>query len=291
MCQSPAAPLAGSATEHEQQLIQLIEQHFHLAESRVDDVYQAHFSRASVIAARHWRHRRDIPGDLLVLPRTLGNLLLRRKTTARPSGKETELRQIIELELLDLPGLELALQNHCEEVIRQAGPDLSSKPLTAAQRQDFEQYVNHQLKRLHLPGEGMREALLALTVMLSGRVLGDKALVSSAASLGSTLATSVYIGQQSWWGAFWASWFGVPGWVSWAGIGTGVASIIVLSPLIAPGIEWGMNRLRARRLLQQTVEQARAQLLQKDRLLLLSRLGVYLQLLPDIAQYLVRLRS
>ena len=160
-----------------------------------------------------------------------------------------------------------------------------------AQRADFEQYVNHQLQRLHLPGEGMREALLALTIMLSGRVLGDKALVSSAASLGSTLATSVYIGQQTWWGAFWASWFGVPGWVSWAGIGTGIASVILISPLLAPGIEWGMNRLRARRLLTQTVQQAREQLLQKDRVLLLSRLGLYLQLLPDIAQYLARLRG
>ena len=294
MCQTPEPSgllPAITAADHEQRLAALIEQHFNLEELRVDDVYRIHFSSMRGVAARHWRHRKDIPRDLLLLPRLVGNTLLRRSGNPLPSGKESELRTIIETELLNLPALEQTLQAYCEDVIRRSGPDLSQQPLTAAQRADFEQYVNHQLQRLHLPGEGMREALLALTIMLSGRVLGDKALVSSAASLGSTLATSVYIGQQTWWGAFWASWFGVPGWVSWAGIGTGLASVIVLSPLLAPGIEWGINRLRARRLLTQTVQQARQQLLQKDRVVLLSRLGVYLQLLPDIAQYLARLRG
>jgi hypothetical protein len=127
--------------------------------------------------------------------------------------------------------------------------------------------------------------------MLTGRLLGDKAMLSSAASLGGTVAGSVYLGQQGWWGAFWASWFGVPAWVSWVGIGSGVLSALLLSPLLAPGVEWGMNRLRARRVLQQTVQQAKEKLTSKDGVLLASRLGVYLQLLPDLAQFLARLKS
>jgi len=290
MCQ-PSGSDPAEHSQHEQALLQLIDDHFRLALERVEPVYQQHFARPATVAARHWRHRRDIPQDLLLLPRSLGRVILRRPAGEMPTGKQQELRRILEQELLDLPGLEQTLQHYCEHVIAGYGEQLDRQPLTGPQRQQFEAYVDHQLQRLHLPGEGVREGLLALTIMLTGRLLGDKALLSSAASLGSTLAGSVYIGQQSWWGAFWAGWFGVPGWVSWAGIGTGVASLLIISPLLAPGVEWGMNRLRARRLLTRTVLQARDQLRDKDHLLMVSRLGLYLQLLPDLAQYLARLKA
>jgi len=83
---------------------------------------------------------------------------------------------------------------------------------------------------------------------------------------------------------------GVPGWVSIAGAGTGVMAALALSPLLAPGFELAMNRLRARKLLQQTVINAEQQLLQKDGFLSASRLGLYLQILPDIAQFIQKLR-
>lgn len=280
-----------SSRVHEAALQRLIDEHFRAAEARTEEVYQTWFARPGAIAARHWQHRRDIPQDLLALPRTLGRVLLRRRGELPLTGKQQELRRILEQELLDLPGLEHKLQGYCENVMAEFSGVTDLTPLTADQRQAFEHWLSHQLERLHLPGEGIREGLLALSIMLTGRLLGDKALLSSAASLGSTLAGGVYISQQSWWGAFWAGWFGVPGWVSWAGIGTGLASVVLLSPLLAPGVEWGMNRLRARRLLQETVQQTHERLRDKDHLLTLSRLGIYLQLLPDIAQYLVRLKG
>jgi len=301
MRQQPASPQRQNrtqnspvaASEHTDALQQLLDQHFALAGQRVDAVYRRHFAPARAVFARHWRHRRDIPGDLLALPRTLLGLLHRRPGgIASPSGKQQEMRRILEQELLDLPALEASLQHYCEQIIEHYRLDLADQPtLTPAQRQEFEHYVEHQLVRLHLPSEGLREGLLALTIMLTGRLLGDKAMLSSAASLGGTVAGSVYLGQQGWWGAFWASWFGVPAWVSWVGIGSGVLSALLLSPLLAPGVEWGMNRLRARRVLQQTVQQAKEKLTSKDGVLLASRLGVYLQLLPDLAQFLARLKS
>ncbi len=282
------------ASEHSRALQRLLNQHFVQAGQRVDTVYRRHFAPARAVFSRHWRHRRDIPGDLLALPRTLLGLLYRRPGwgIASPSGKQQEMRRILERELLDLPALEASLQQYCEQAIEHYRHDLEDQQtLTSAQRQEFERYVEHQLVRLHLPSEGLREGMLTLTIMLTGRLLGDKAMLSSAASLGGTVAGSVYLGQQSWWGAFWASWFGVPGWVSWVGIGSGVLSALLLSPLLAPGVEWGINHLRARRVLQQTVQQTQEKLTSKDGVLLASQLGVYLQLLPDLAQFLARLKS
>lgn len=292
MRQSPGSNPAESAGQYSSQLIQLMEEHFSDARARVDDVYRRHFASPAAITARHWRNRGDIPDDLLLLPRTLGRLLLRRKTEPALSGKQQEIRHILEQELLDLPGLNQRIAAFCESTIT-GSPHLSGEltPLTAAQQAQFEAYVQRQLERLQLPGEGIREGLLAVTVMLTGRMLGDKALLSSAASLGSTMAASVYVSQQGWWGALWAGWFGVPGWVTWAGIGGGVTSLLLLSPLLAPGVELGVNRLRARRLLTQTVDKAAAQVHQPDNLLMVSKLGMYLQLLPDLAQYLARLRG
>ncbi|WP_430459866.1 hypothetical protein ACQUQU_11685 [Thalassolituus sp. LLYu03] len=281
-----------SAAEHERQLLSLMDAHFQQAAERVDVVYRQHFASQAAVLRRHWTHRRDIPNDLMILPRTLGRVLLRRQGAQEMSGKQQALRRILEEDLLDLPGLQSTLSAYCEGAAAAAG--LGAQQLAALsqeQQQAFAAYLQRQLERLHLPADGVREGLLAIGIMLGGRVLGDKALLSSAASLGGTLATSLYVSQQSWWGALWAGWFGTPGWVTLAGAGSGIAALLLLSPLLAPGVELGMNRLRARRLLTQTVEQAVAQVHQPDTLLTASRLGLYLQLLPDLAQYLARLRG
>ncbi|MCA6064371.1 hypothetical protein [Thalassolituus marinus] len=292
MRQTPGSNPSDSASGYTQQLTALIEEHFALAEQRVDTVYQLHFASVRQVSARHWRHRTDIPQDLLLLPRSLAAIVLRKQYSQRLSGKQQALQQILRDDLLDLKGLDERIQAYCDEVLmRHQLHEENLIPLSETQKHDYENYVRHQLQRLHLPADGLREGLVAVTLMLTGRMLGDKALLSSAASIGGTLAGSAYISQQSWWGGVWAGWFGVPGWVTWAGVGGGIASLLLLSPLLAPGVEWAVNRLRARRLLLQTVHQARDQLLTPDNLITLGKLGLYLQLLPDLAQYLARLRG
>lgn len=299
----PIAPDAGEISPLQQQLRALICDHFAQANARVEPVYQRHFASAGVILNRHWRHKSDIPHDLMALPRSLSLSLLklgRRISQAeaedypqpiKESGKQAELRNIINEELLDLPGLEEKLEQFCQQALLQYQQQIADHPqLNADQQQQFHQYVQHQIDRLHLTNEGMREGLLALTIVITGRALGDKAILSSAASLGGTLASSVYIGQQGWLAALWASWMGVPGWVSVAGASAGILSLLILSPLLAPGLEWGVNRLRSRTVLEQTVNNAEQQLLKKDGLLAASKIGVYLQLLPDIAQFIQKLR-
>lgn len=281
----------------EQQLKALISNHFSEASERVDSVYQQHFSRPAVVFARHWRHRRDIPRDLMALPRSVMSLsrkVLKRHDAATNdpiTGKSREIQHILYHELLDLPGLEHKVEVLLEQHIERYQDQLSdTDELSQQHRQQLSDYIQHQLARLHLSHEGLREGLIAFTLMISGRALGDKAILSSAASIGGTLASSAYISQQGWLAALWAGWMGVPGWVSIAGAGTGVMAALALSPLLAPGFELAMNRLRAHTLLQQTVINAEQQLLQKDSFLSASRLGLYLQILPDIAQFIQKLR-
>lgn len=286
-----------AASEHTAAMEDIIREHFLQAEQRVDTIYRTHFASFGATFKRHWRHKRDIPGDLLVLPRMAlhgGQQLIRGKPVNHKSiesGKQAELRIVIEEQLLALPELEQKLENYCQNIIQEYQQDLERQtPLSDNQRQEFQNYLQYQLNRLNLPHEGIREGLLAFTIMLSGKLLGDKAILSSAASLGGTLASTVYIGQQGWLGALWASWMGAPGWVGFIGASTGVLALLLLSPMLAPGIEWSINRLRSRRILRQTVQQAEQQLLNKDGILMISRLGIYLQLLPDITQFVSRLK-
>ena len=295
--QYPERPQPQASDDPQTDLTSLIQQHFREAEQAIEPVYQRYFASPGAVFSRHWRHKRDIPADLLALPRSLlnsGRRLLRqdsKDTHLRQSGKQQELRRIINDELLDLPGLEQKIENRVNQAIEHYQQQLTGQAeLSRQQRLEFEHYVDHQLNRLHLTHEGLREGLLAFTLMITGRALGDKAVLSSAASVGGTLATSAYLSQQGWLAALWAGCMGVPGWVTLAGASAGAVAALLISPLLAPGLEWGMNRFRARRLLQQTVTDAEQQLLKKDGLLAASRLGVYLQILPDIAQFLQRMR-
>ena len=287
----PAPTLAG---QHQIALQSIVERHFAEAEARVDWVYETHFASSRTVMNRHWRHRKDIPHDLLALPRSAWGLLMKlsgREVKVSLSGKEQELRQILEQDLLDIPALERSLEQYCVPVMLAYQHELQGlEQLNAEQRQKFQHYLDHQLARLQLPNEGLRDGLMTLTVMLTGKALGDKALMSSAASVGSTLAQGVYLSHQGWWAGFWAGWFGSPAWVGWLGAGIGVLSFLLAAPFIAPGIEIGLNRWRGRKLLHQAVQDAREQLCAKDKMMLASQLALYLQLLPDLVFFLSKMR-
>lgn len=280
----------------EQQIQSLIDQHFAEAEQRIDEVYRIHFHNFTDIAKRHWRHRSDVPNDLMTLPRNLLGLLS--KLTQRPvpplpeSGKQREIQAVIAYELLDLQGLERKLEAACHPFLTQYENELACLgPLTTDQRARFEQYLAHQMERLNMPVEGARDGLIAVSLMLTGKAIGDKAMISSAASVGSTIAHSVYLSHQSWWSAFMVGWLGSPGWVGWIGAGSGIAGALLLAPLIAPGIEFGVNRLRARKILVDAVHNAAEQITQKDGIVFASQVSLYLQILPDILHFLSKLKT
>lgn len=279
---------------HEQALQALLEAHFEQAKERVEPVYQAHFASPKAVIKRHWSNKKDVPSDLLVLPRgllSLGFKLAGRDlTNSYQSGKEKALRQILEQELLDLSGLQTALNEYCEPFIHAYENQLNDiDELSEQQRAKIEALIEQKVQQLHLPTEGMREFIVASTIALTGRAIGDKALISSAASLGSTLAGAWYINQQGFWGGLWISLFGAPSWVGYVGIGSGIALALFLAPISAPFIELGINRMRARKLLEQAVEQTLLDIKKGDSMVALSKLASWLQMLPDIAQAIVRL--
>ncbi|MGB1092688.1 MAG: hypothetical protein ACPGYX_11225, partial [Oceanobacter sp.] len=265
----PAVPV-------EQQILTLIDNHFALAATRVDDVYSRHFHRADVILNRHWRNRTDVPQDLLTLPRHvwgLANRAVGRHAAVLPeSGKQQELRRILEQELLDLPGLEQQMEQLLQPWMLGYQEQLEGiSALAPEQRHAFQDYVNHQLDRLQLPVEGFRDGLLSVTLILTGKAIGDNAMISSAATVGATVAKSIYLSHQTWWSAILAGWLGGPAWVGWMGAAGGILGALLLAPLLSPGIELGLNRWRARKILTQTVERAAQQLQQRDGVMLASQ--------------------
>lgn len=298
MSENTSTALASDNGKHIAALEDIIREHFKQVEQEVDPIYLHYFASAKIVFFRHWQHKKDIPHDLIALPRSLLRTTVRwmrpNKVNATPlpeSGKQQELRRIIQEELLKLSDLEHKLESYCQSVLNQYQESIQDvEQLTEKQQQDFQSYVQHQLDRLNLTHEGVREGLLTLTIIVTGKALGDKAILSSAASLGGTLASSIYISQQGWLGALWASWMGAPSWVGLVGAGAGLAALLLLSPLLAPAVELGVNRIRSRKVLRQTVRQAEQQLLSKDKVYLASRMGVYLQLLPDLAQFIARLK-
>lgn len=279
---------------HQQALEALIQAHFKEAKTRIEPVYQAHFASPKAVFKRHWSNKKDIPSDLLVLPRAVLGLVSkiagRKASVIHQSGKEKAIRHMLENELLDLSGLQAKLDEYCKPFIDAYENQLNVVDgLTQQQRIKIEELIEQKIQQLHLPSEGMREFVLATTIALTGRALGDKALISSAASLGSTLAGAWYINQQSFFGALWVSLFGTPAWVGYVGIGSGIALALLLAPLSAPVIELAVNRMRAHKLLEQTIEQALIDIKKGDSMVALSRLASWLQMLPDIAQAIARL--
>lgn len=295
--QAPAVPL--SAAEYKAQLEALVHAHFQQAQARIDPVYQAHFACGRAVFKRHWQHKQDIPSDLAALPRSLWSgvrKLSGRKTeeaSPRLSGKQRALETILQQELLDLPGLEAKIQAyiqphqaHFEQEIHQL---LAQVP--AQKQADFARQLGQQVERLNLSVEGAREALMFCLMGILGKSLGTSAFGSSLA-VGQAAAVGLYTSHLSWFGGLWVSLTGVPSWVTFAGAGGGLVAGVLLAPLLAPLIEIGMNRWRARALLVQAIEDAEQGFLtpRQDYVDILGRLAVYLQTLPDFLHLAARLR-
>jgi hypothetical protein len=146
----------------------------------------------------------------------------------------------------------------------------------------------HSVDSLTQTHEGGRDFLLFVAIGLLGRGIIDKAAFGSAAALGSAAATSIYLSKQSFLAGVWLSWAGTPTWVSAAGAIGGVGSTILLTPLIAPITEYSVNRMRAKKMLTEIIDQTESKVAvnQKDLAKFAGQFGTYSQLIPDLIQIL-----
>jgi hypothetical protein len=232
----------GQAVSQWQQTWQQIHAaHFDQARERVQPVYQEHFASLRSVGLRHWHHRRDIPKDLMNLPRGLWRLSTqlvgKKKSLERPpSGKELAVALIVETQLLQLQQLQNQLTDHIlthpnldQELLaelKQALANIDSK--------DRQEKLFTAINSMTFSQEGSRDLLLFLSLGLLSRSLADKAAFGSAAAIGSAAATSLYIGQQSFFGGLWVSWFGAPGWVAASGAAVGLGAAVLITPLVSP---------------------------------------------------------
>ncbi|MGJ8686663.1 MAG: hypothetical protein ACSHWQ_04235 [Spongiibacteraceae bacterium] len=260
-----------------------VDAHFAAAHSRVDRVSSAHFTSLSAVLARHWRNRRDIPADLAALPRSLWYLLRklwRRPNSAAPralTGKEREVAEIVAVQLIDLSSLEALLNVQRQTINTPLDSTIAAQRL----QQAVAQWGSKQ--------DNSRDTLLFLCLGLLGRGLSDKILFGSASLIGASLATSVYLSQQGFFSALWASMFGAPAWVAVLGAVLGFAAVFVATPVIAPFLEWASNRFWARRRLHRVLDQIHRELRAPvtDHL---WRYGGYLQFVPDVVLLLRHIR-
>ena len=282
---SPALAAWGEALRDD------IDAHFAEAHQRVESVYRQHFRSLPKVLQRHWQYRRDVPADLAALPRSVWRLVSRRGKSERPlTGKEQAIAQLIAVDVLDLDGLQARLFQRLEshpdyrpETVDALRAELAGDPEQAAQR------LREAVARWGLSQDSSRDLLLFLVLGLAGRGLSDKVLFGSASLIGMSAASSLYLSQQGGLAAWWASWFGVPGWVTLGGAAAGVVGVMALTPVLAPFIECGFNRLwrrqRLHRLLDEVHQQLRPPLREH-----LWQYGSYLQFLPDLLQLLRQLR-
>ena len=293
-----------SSELHRKNLNSLVNLHFDKASDRISIVYKNHFAATSVVFGRHWRNKKDIPSDLATLPRSawasLKSLFSIKKKqsdtakkTASLSGKQTELRNIVEIKLLDLPGLDKEIQKYVAQYQSDFDSALNSLfvGLSDKQRADMEQELSEYIKRMSIPVEGAREALMFVITGLMGKGLGASGFGSSIAT-GQAAATAIYMSHVSWWTGLWASLTGVPAWVTVAGASGGFIAVALIAPLFTPLLEVGINKFRGEKILFDIVDQARKQMIKPpdDIIDVLGKLAVYLQTLPDIIAFLRKIK-
>ncbi|MBB3048397.1 hypothetical protein FHR99_002671 [Litorivivens lipolytica] len=285
--------------EWESRLNAMLDAHFSAARERVPDVCARHFHSLGGVAKRHWQHRRDIPRDLATIPRFTWRALRRlggRKVATEPrySAKELALAGVIAGELLHLASLEESLLKHLGQ-----HPELDPSKqrevealLARYSPAELERRVRAAVARLAVDHEGSRDIILFITLGVAGRLLSDKIAFGSAGILGATAASSLYLSQQSYFSALWAKWFGLPGWVSVTGGAVGFMALILLTPVVAPLVECGINRFRAERTLLRLIDEVQRQLQSpgSDGYTLAAYAGTYVQLLPDLLNILRSLR-
>lgn len=276
----------------EQALTQAIRNHLQAARLRVPMVYQNHLASSRAIVKRHWQHRRDIPSDLASLPRSLlrmGQKLARRSDPQAPptlSRKEVALLQVLQIELLDLPGLQEALQSvlRAHSSSYAACERLMQEPGVASHLPEIESFLTHHLQRLSLPREGTRDLLVFMLIGLVGKSLHQNVVFGSSLATGSAVASSVYLASQSWWGAIWVQMTGIPAWVTLSGAVGGIAATLLITPLAAPVGEWLVNRWRGERYLIGVIDRIENNLLHSraDGVDFVTQLAGLAQFAPDL---------
>ena len=278
--------------DHQAAIMALITNHFDEASGRVDEVYETYFVDTRAVIGRHWRHKRDIPSDLAAPFKhlwaiTSRKLLRANKTIDFPkTGKTQEMEQIISEQLLDLPGLEKKIEDYVRPYQELFERELAAvlEEVPALRREEFSKELERYVGRLNTPVEGAREAVFFLIMGVVGRVYSDKITFGSSLATGKAVASSLYVSQLSWFGSLWASLFGVPSWVAWAGMGGGVVVTLAIAPALTPLFEIGINRLRAKKILRNTVDTARHRLTGSgsDAYDVAGQTAIYLQFFPDV---------
>lgn len=289
-------PFAQVSEQHRNNLNEIVDTHFNEAKERAASVYQQHLVAPTVVISRHWRHRGDIPKELATLPRSVWNLLksiiprnrksLDEQTTPIIlSGKQRELQNTLESELLDLSGLDKKLQEYVAHYQSDFDAQLHAllSDLPNNQREQVKKQLSLHVERMSLPVEGSREALMFFLTGVIGKGVGSSAFGSSIAT-GQAAAVTIYTTNLSWWGGLWVSLHGAPAWVSIIGASSGFLVALLVAPLFAPLLEVGVNRLRGEKMLLQIIDHVRTRVITppKDSVDVLGQIAVYLQVIPDL---------
>ena len=286
--------------DHKLVLEQLIAEHFACARGRVDAVYHDYFHSLKTITKRHWKNRKDIPQDIAAVPRAGWSLIKaavgkKRAGSIRSSGKELELLDIVTTELLQLNVLSDKLNNYLEKEVLGAG--LTVEELFHFLDKDnaafIEQWLQKRIETHSVAQEGARESLVFVATGLVGRAFSDKAVFGSSMGLGSMAATSFYVSQQSWWAGLMTQVFGVPGWVSVAGMVGGAATMLAVMPVISPIVETGVNRFRAKKMLTKIVDSVEKDMMKESPEVagIAGRLATFIGMLPDLVQIAVKIKN
>ncbi|MCG8607537.1 hypothetical protein MJD09_21460, partial [bacterium] len=227
--------------DHSKAILAIINDHFDQAEDRIEEVYAAHFADIKVVIDRHWRNRRDIVSDFLILPRHTWNFVskkvLKRETNPIPPNRKTrEIEGLVADELLDLDGLENKIQEYVEPYQLKFESEFTEilEQIPALERKKFTKELEKHTESLVAPVEGVREIALFLVAGMVGKVFSEKVTYGSLIAAGQAIATQIYVSQLWWFPSLWTSIFGVPTWVTVIGAGAGIASGVLIAPCLTP---------------------------------------------------------
>ncbi|MHC1697573.1 MAG: hypothetical protein AB9919_05815 [Geobacteraceae bacterium] len=276
--------------DYQNEIVKIINDHFNLADGRVDEIYEKNFSDIKEVFSRHWRHKKDIPYDMVNPVKYAYDFVVKKIAPGKKiktfpkAGKAQEIEQIISDHLLDLPGLENKINRYVELYEKRVEQELSEilENVPALQREKFTEELILQIDRLQSPIDGAREAALCLVVGIVGKVYSGTFCGSIGS--GGAVATTIYISQLSWIGSIWANIFGAPAWIGWVGGVGGLLVTLVAAPLLTPFFEIGINKLRAKKILRSSIRSARNKLAGKDSdaINVAGKTAIYLQFLPDV---------
>ncbi len=286
--------------DHKIALEHIMIEHFSDARKRVDSVCADQFFSLKTVTQRHWDNRKDIPQDIAAMPRAgwgLAKKLAGKGGTANrvPSGKELALLDIVTEDLLQLDKLSETLNDYLEKEVRSVGLTTQelSNLLDKRNAPMVETWLKQRIETHAVAQEGVRESLVFIATGLVGRAFSDKAVFGSSMGLGSMAATSLYLSHQGWWSGLMVQVFGVPGWVSVAGMMGGVVATLTVMPILSPLVETGVNRFRAQRMLTKIVDSVEQDMMKESPEVagIAGRLATFIGLLPDLLQIAVKLKS